>query len=431
MNITPETIKKHLSDTIDQLMKNRDLYLNKPEKAFTRTQKLTFHDTMLFPIVAAEESTYIEMLDYFSEAALPSQAAMNYRRNQIKVLAFRDLFLNFAAKLPQDKTFHGMRLIACDGTRLGTPYNPKDKDSFVNCIKERRGFNQYHLNTFYDVMNDIYVDAVIQGYFSMNEKLAFCEMVDRFPKEKKAIFVADRGYASFNVIAHAIHSGHHFVIRLPNPMARNIFCSDKDAFDDSVLDWEDDIYIGRTRNKETRKLRNYHYITTNKPYDSVPKGSKEIDCFHVRMVKIELPSGKKEYLLTNLPQSQFSLSDLNEIYRLRWGIEVSYRYLKYASGMIHVHSLKQDFIFQEILAKLTCYNFCAAVLSIINAPIKKKQKYKYTLEKTYVIKCCMRYLKNEVENLKNLLTKRKVPVRADRNFKRNIRRQHSDTLQYR
>ena len=174
---------------------------------------------------------------------------------------------------------------------------------------------------------------------------------------------------------------------------------DNETFDDSAPDREDDIYIGRIRNKETRKLRNYHYISSSKPYDSVPKGCREIDHFHVRMVKIQLPSGKNEYLLTDLPKSQFSLSDLNEIYRLRWGIEVSYRYLKYASGMIHVHSLKQDFIFQEILAKLTCYNFCAAVLKIINAPTKKKQKYKYTLEKTYVIKCCMRYLKNEVENL--------------------------------
>lgn len=430
-NLTPDILKNRLSDSIEKLLEHRDVYLNDPKKAFSRTQKISFHDAMLFPIVASGESTSIEMLDYFPQNGIPSQAAMLYRRNQIKVRAFQDLFMNFTAQIPQKKTFHGMHLIACDGTRLNTPYNSLDTDSHVQCIKGRKGFNQYHLTTCYDVLNDIFLDAVIQGYFSMNEKRAFCDMMDRFPRDKSALFVVDRGFASYNVIAHALYNAHHFVVRLTSPMAKNIFCDHKELLSENTFDVEDDIHIGRIRTRKSQTLRNYHFIKSIKTYDYITNGSTEIDCFHVRLVKLQLPGGTTEYLLTDLPKNQFALSDLQEIYRLRWGIETSFRHLKYASGLIHIHSLKQNFIFQEIYAKLLCYNFCAAVAKTMSNSITAKKKHLYVLDKTYLIKSCLRFLKNELDDITSLIKNKKAPVRADRKFPRIIQRQHADALQYR
>ena len=96
-----------------------------------------------------------------------------------------------------------------------------------------------------------------------------------------------------------------------------------------------------------------------------------------------------------------------------------------------IHSLKQDFIFQEIFAKLTTYNFCAAIMKCTHPDNPGEKKYKYEPEKTYLIKICMRYLKGKLDDILNLISKRKVPVRAGRRFSRTIRRQHADTLQYR
>ena len=428
---TPDLIKKNLFDSIDLLLSERSKYLYDPERDFTRTQKISFHDSMLFPMIVSSDSTAVEMLDYFPIHNLPSQAALSYRRGQIKVAAFMDLFKSFTSKLPQDRTFRGMRLIACDGTRLNTPYNPKDTDSFVNCIKRRKGFNQYHLNTCYDVLNDIYLDAVIQNYFSMNENQAFCEMMDRFPQDIPALFTADRGYDSYNVIAHAIKDHHRFVIRLTSSKARYIFDSISDYDSSDSFDIEDDIHIGRVRNKESRCLRNYHFIRKCYNYDFIAPGICSFDRLRVRLVKFKLPGGDFEYLLTNLPCRDFPISDIKEIYRLRWGIETSFRFLKYASEMNSIHSLKQDFIFQEIYAKLTSYNFCAAIMKCLHSNDSGKTKYKYGPEKTYLIKICMRYLKGKLDDIFSLISKRKVPVRADRSFSRSIRRQHADTLQYR
>lgn len=428
---SPTNWKESLLKSIDKLQENKKAHFEKPDTAFSRNQKISLWDTILFPMVAGSETTSIELLDYFKMDNLPSQPAMSYRRDQVKYDAYKAVFQDFTGKVPQNKTFRGLHLVACDGSRLNTPYNPKDTDSFVNRIEGRKGFNQYHLVTCYDLLNEVFTDAVIQGYYSMNEKLALCTMLDDYSKDKKTLFIADRGFSSYSVIAHAINNGHLFLIRLIEPMARNIFHDTQCIDNDNVIDVEDTFYIGRVKNKNSKQLKNYHYMNTSKTYDCIPVGSKNIDCFHVRLVKLQLPDGNPEYLLTNLPKETFSLADLEELYRMRWGIETSFRYLKYTSGLVHMHSIKPKFIFQEIYAKLTLHNFCMAVKQCTNIKNSEELKHKYVIEQTYLIKCCIRFIKGILDDIINLVEKRKVPVRAGRTFDRKLRRQHADTLQYR
>ena len=42
---------------------------------------------------------------------------------------------------------------------------------------------------------------------------------------------------------------------------------------------------------------------------------------------------------------------------MRWGIETSFRELKYTVGLQHFHAKKVEFVHQEIFARLTMYNF--------------------------------------------------------------------------
>src|SRR5699024_7255543 len=68
-----------------------------------------------------------------------------------------------------------------------------------------------------------------------------------------------------------------------------------------------------------------------------------------------------ESIITNLPAEEFSLEDIKALYHMRWGIETSFRELKYAIGLTHFHSKKPDYIRQEIWARLILYNFCEAI----------------------------------------------------------------------
>jgi hypothetical protein len=46
---------------------------------------------------------------------------------------------------------------------------------------------------------------------------------------------------------------------------------------------------------------------------------------------------------------------IKEIYALRWGIETSFRELKYAIGLSNFHAKKVAYIKQEIFARLTLF----------------------------------------------------------------------------
>ena len=45
------------------------------------------------------------------------------------------------------------------------------------------------------------------------------------------------------------------------------------------------------------------------------------------------------------------------LYTKPWGIETSFRELKYAVGLVNFHAKKQEYIIQETFARLIMYNF--------------------------------------------------------------------------
>ena len=169
-NVSADQVKQILFSEIDSLLDRRDLFLVNPKSDFTRTKKLSFEQTIIFPMVAASGDIANELLDYIGEENLPLPSAMVQRRNQVKPEAFMELFKRFTNRVPIPKNYNGYQLIACDGSRINLPYNPSDEYSFIQCIKGRKGINQVHLNALYDVLNDIFIDAEIQSIHKMDEK---------------------------------------------------------------------------------------------------------------------------------------------------------------------------------------------------------------------------------------------------------------------
>ena len=67
------------------------------------------------------------------------------------------------------------------------------------------------------------------------------------------------------------------------------------------------------------------------------------------------------WLFTNLQEDDFSIDEIRDLYNRRWGIETSFRDIKYATGMLFFHSRKKQLVLQEIYAKLILYNFSEAI----------------------------------------------------------------------
>lgn len=427
-------LKNDLFSTIDSILDYREVYLNKPNSAFTRTKKISFAQTMLFPMLAGAGNVATELMDFFDEDSLPFPSAMVQRRNQVKSEAFKTLFNEFTKKLPTPKTFHGYQLIACDGVRLNLPYNPYDEDTFIQEIKGRKGINQIHLNCMYDILNDLFLDASLQPVRKINERYAFCEFLGnqltRNPGQKK-IFIADRGYVSYNVLANLVHNGQLGIIRAPKHFVKAL-CKNAIALDDEVsLDKVITIHIGRSQARKFMRYENYHYMEPALRYDFLERGSKEVDRLQLRVLKFPISENSFEYIVTTLPSYAFPLDKIKELYHMRWSIETAYRHLKYAGNMVHIHSLKKEFLKQEIYGKLTFYNFSAALVAMNESAQKTTDKYTYIVNHTHAQKICLRFLRGSIQKVEEMIARYLVPVRPGRKFERNLRRQSADTLHYR
>ena len=141
----------------------------------------------------------------------------------------------------------------------------------------------------------------------------------------------------------------------------------------------------------------YHYMN---PYKTIPNFQKLLAGRHLRflqfrVLKIKTGDNAYEYLITNLPFS-FDLNDIKEIYHWRWGIEVSFRYLKHANGLLHFHCKKPEFLKQEIYANLILYNFGIFLANEASKKnLKKKRngnKYNYSIDISTALKLSRKYL---------------------------------------
>ena len=432
MSFTVTEIRQNLFSVFSSLLERRDEFLKNPSSDFTRKKKISFEQTMLFPMIAGADNVATELLDLFGEEELPLPSAMIQRRNQIKKEAFQELFYLFNKRIPKEKTFHGYQLVACDGTRLNLPYNPSDLGTLVDNIEGRKGFNQIHMNALYDVMNDIFIDIELQGMQEMNERDAFCKFLDKHSDDMlKTIFIADRGYASFNIYAHAINNNQFFLIRMKESDAQSLCLDNKHLLDNSFVDENVTIHIGRRRKKNNCEYENYHFIRKWHRYDFIEYRTNKVDSFKLRILKFPLSTGTFEYIVTNLPNDMFSLDSIKKLYNLRWGEETAFRHLKYAGNMVHIHSIKSDFLIQEIYGKLTLYNFSSCITKAITKRGNLNTVHKYNFNHTQMQKFVRLYVIGAVKDLEKLINRFLVPVRPGRKFKRIIRRQSAEPLSYR
>nr|MBQ4172938.1 transposase [Ruminococcus sp.] len=61
---------------------------------------------------------------------------------------------------------------------------------------------------------------------------------------------------------------------------------------------------------------------------------------HLRFVRIQITDDLFEVLVTNLDENEFPPCILKQLYSMRWGIETSFRKLKYTIGLSAFRSKK-------------------------------------------------------------------------------------------
>ena len=432
-------IKASLRKAIRHISDQKEQFVWNSKTDFTRRKKLDF-PTMLRFLLQMEGSTIRnELTDYFHDSPdCPSPSAFYQQRLKIKPDALYMLFRTFTAQYKGTR-WKGYRLLAVDGSTIYTPRNEKDASSYLFNGAGKKGWNCVHMNALYDLMDGLYVDAAVHPGKKPGEQAALKPMLDRLSDPGHSIIIGDRGYESFQMVADLEARGIPFVIRVKKPSSNWGFLAKADFPEQKEFDLPFTCKIAHANsfkgNKSRARMLGEGYRPGNRCFSYVSKDSPTYHFQPMRVVRCgnDLQEGEPVYLLTNLPEGRFGLSEIKELYKLRWGIETSFRELKYALSLLHFHSKKKDLMMQEIFARLTMYNFSHMITSQLKPEVKPGKKHARQINHTYAAKICKEYFRNKIgpSHLKALILRHTLPIRPDRHYERKANKKQPRTFHYR
>ena len=129
-----------------------------------------------------------------------------------------------------------------------------------------------------------------------------------------------------------------------------------------------------------------------------------------------------ETLVTTLSPKDFSVHDMKELYHLRWGIETSFRELKYAIGLSYLHSKNENSIRQEIYAHLLMYNFSQRIIRLAVVAQHTGNQYLYQVNFTQAFHLCRQFFVGciSLQNILQKIAQYVLPIRPGRTDKRKL-----------
>ena len=441
MNSATLSVKQKLDSSIAQLSEASWMFSKKPGIYFTRNRKLPFPKVISCLLSMEGGSLTSELMKYFGcSADISSSSAFVQQRSKISEEAFPMLFNLFVKKTDHPRLYKGLRLIAADGSDIHIPTNPSHPDSYFPRINGQAAYNMLHLDAMYDLLRHTYTDAFLVGQRKVNERSSLCDMVDRSSMEN-VLLIADRGYEGFNLMAHIQEKRWKFLIRIQDVLhsrgiAAGLCLPDKDEFDISI-----NLSLTTKSTNEVKQLckdRNrYRFIPSTVAFDYLPKKNRKYDPalfyeLQFRIVRFKITDNTYETVVTNLDQYNFPAKELKKLYNMRWGIETSFRELKYTVGLLNFHAKKVEYIYQEIYARLIMYNFTELVTSHVIIQ-KADTKYAYKANFSVAVHVCRQFFLGNVSppDVEALIRKHVSPIRPGRSRPRKMTVKHAVSFIYR
>ena len=434
----PQEVKSTLWAIVDSMACHKDSFVKNPGVDFSRDRKLSFVKLLRFFLRMGCGCINHELLKFFSfhPQEVPTASAFIQQRAKLLPDAFRHILTQFNFAFPSTAEFGGKySLIAADGCEFNIARNPRDPSTFYPPSgKSKKGFNSLHTVSLYDLFAKRYLDVVVQPVRQKNEYAALCQLLDRYRYGGCPIFIADRGFASYNVFAHALENVFFFAIRAKDINVKRFLAVD--TLPPQMDQWASVILTRSTARK--RRLQPelghlYRYVCKNVSFDFITDSRPEY-LMRLRLVRFQIAEGSYENIITNLPEDEFPLEEIKYIYRLRWGQETAFRDLKHTIGTVNFHSKSPEYIEFEIICRMTLYNYCTIITMEI--PIKKDRgKWEYQVNLSMAMKICFEFLsenKNiDPENVNGLISQYILPIRPDRAYARRLRPQSPASFTYR
>lgn len=344
-----------------------------------------------------------------------SKSAFTQSRKKLKPEAFIELSNNqleyFKEHAPSQKTWKDKRIVAIDGSLLNLPHTDDVEKEFGGVSNQHEKTISARCSFAYDVCNELVLDSKIASRNSCEKDLAVDHLKSLNPSTD--ILVFDRGYPSQWMFGLLKKKGFSFCFRLST--AWKDACQKMENQQD--IDWS----MIRRSKKDLGKLKTYDLPTKTDG---------------LRLVAIELSTGEKEVLVTNLDHKTHTREDLKKLYHMRWGIEESYKSFKKTLHIEHFTGRTSLSVKQDFYARVFMLNMSSMIRSQGVDHHQKKQvdsKHVKKANKTQVLAKTKDFLtdlfyhnnlRKVIKQMLKLLNKRLEIVRPNRSFSRKKSASH-------
>jgi len=311
-------------------------------KRFVRQRILTFPLMVISVLRKSVKSMQVCLNELFQEGWLGnvvSKSAYSRMRKQLKHTAFvalNSLFVKEYYAQEDYKRWRGYRLLGVDGSRL---ILPKSSDILSHFGSQRIPQTQHCeedvlpcgiLSVCYDVLNEINLHAVLGE--------AKCYEVTLAKSHEKAfgckdIVLFDRHYAGFEFIAWLSQQPCDFIIRCSN----STFLEGQKLFKGGPWRIETTLSAPGGKIKQFKKQGLPRHVTVN-------------------FIRVILPTGETEVLVTSLKDKLLTADDFLMLYGYRWKIETYYERLKERLNLENFTVKHTEGVLQDIYATLLIAN---------------------------------------------------------------------------
>jgi hypothetical protein len=324
----------------------KNLFKN-AETDFTRKRKLSFDKLVLLILRLCKKTLSVEIEKFFEQVATGSScsvAAFSLQRMKLNPSFFYSwnmvLWMNFYTEYGNKvKRWRGFRVLGCDGSSISLINRVDLQQYFGGQSNQTCSFTVAKTFYCYDVLNKMILFPQIAPYRYGELRMAY-DIIEHARIQPDMLLIFDRNFSNYKMAA--------------------------------LLQWKEKEIKYVIRVKESLNFAK-QFIDGKKqsevveifPSPSSIEGLKQCGFIvlkdtglKVRLIRIKLPSGNIEVLMTNLwEQEGYAASEFKLLYSMRWGVESNIDFqknilqLESLSGLTPL-SVMQDFYATVLVSNL-------------------------------------------------------------------------------
>lgn len=306
------------------------------------------------------------------------------------------------------KKWKRFRLLAVDGSRITLPITDELKNLYGETKNQSTtSIVQARCSVLYDVENKYALDGKLAPLKQGERELAlshltFCQTGD--------LLIYDRGYPSYDFINHHIKRKLDYLIRVKVSFSQLTIAFEKSKKRSKIVS----IFPGKNTKLSDKEYRKDTPI-------------------QLRLVRVELPKGQVEILMTSLMDiKKYPNAIFKELYQKRWGVETFYDELKNKLKVEHFSGYSNHSILQDFYTALFISNVQTMIISELEDEItlqNKEKKYDYKINtnlsygflknRILSIFITQNSMEDSIQQIKKLFLDHQVPIRPNRSFERS------------